>query len=398
MGSVNITLANGGLGGTLQTNDGICGMVLTGASEGDYTVGTVELVTGVASAEAKGITATGNPFAARQIVDFYNAAGDGAQLYIMLVPDTMDIAQIALKTNADGAIKLLNAADGAVRLLGIMTDDANLAETPTQTAGLNTDIAAAAANLAALANDFFLAHKPFRAVIGGTSYTGDPADLTTVNSGTTNNRTAILIGDTQATEDEDGIGATACLGLLLGRAAVNPVQRKVSRVRSGALPGVTEAYVGPVDAAASVAGLPVIAGKGYITFARYANVAGWFFSGDPMMTATTDDYSMLCRGRIIDKAHVLAYTTFVQSVDDEVPINEDGTLDAGFCRWLSQQMVNQINNTMTVNREISSVSCFIDPAQNILSTNELRVVINIVPVAYATNIKITLGFANPALA
>ena len=32
MGSVNITLASGQLGGTLQTNDGITGMVLTGAS------------------------------------------------------------------------------------------------------------------------------------------------------------------------------------------------------------------------------------------------------------------------------------------------------------------------------------------------------------------------------
>jgi hypothetical protein len=59
-------------------------------------------------------------------------------------------------------------------------------------------------------------------------------------------------------------------------------------------------------------------------------------------------------------------------------------------------MENQINNTMTANREISSVTCFIDPAQNILSTNRLNVVLRIIPVGYATNIEISLGFANPA--
>jgi hypothetical protein len=116
-----------------------------------------------------------------------------------------------------------------------------------------------------------------------------------------------------------------------------------------------------------------------------------------MCTATTDDYGMLARGRVIDKAHILAYTTFVQEVDDEIPVNADGTLDAGFCKWLQQQIVNQISNTMTANKEISSVSCFIDPVQNILSTNQLNVVLTITPVGYATNISINLGFANPAL-
>jgi hypothetical protein len=106
---------------------------------------------------------------------------------------------------------------------------------------------------------------------------------------------------------------------------------------------------------------------------------------------------MLARGRVIDKAHILAYTTFVQVVDDEVPVNADGTLDAGFCKWLSQQIVNQVNNTMTANKEISNISCYIDPAQNILSTNLLNVVLSITPVGYATDIVVSLGFSNPAL-
>lgn len=60
MGTVNITLANGQLGTTLQTSDGICGLVVTGQTEGAYTVGTPILITSMATLAAAGITATNN--------------------------------------------------------------------------------------------------------------------------------------------------------------------------------------------------------------------------------------------------------------------------------------------------------------------------------------------------
>ena len=391
MGSVNITLASGQLGGTLQTNDGITGMVLTGASEtGGYTVGTPILVTSLADVTSAGITAANNPFAIKQLQEFYNQAGTGSQLYLMLVPPTMTIAEMADNTNASGATALLDYAAGKIKVLGLLSDDlavAGAGGTITVTNSLNADVYTAASNMAVMAAAYFEAEKPFRAVIGGTSYNGGAGHLTDETSGTTNNRTAILIGDTVS-------GASACIGLLLGVVASVPVQRKISRVRTGALTN-TAAYVGTSTVEATGTDIAVIAGRGYITFTTYPNVSGYFFSGDPMCTATTDDYAMLARGRVIDKAHILAYTTFVQEVDDEVPVNADGTLDAGFCKWLEQQIVNQVDNTMTANKEISSVSCFIDPAQNILSTNQLNVVLRIIPVGYATDIEISLGFSNP---
>ncbi|MCF8448949.1 MAG: DUF2586 family protein [Taibaiella sp.] len=391
MGSVNITLANGQLGATLQTNDGIAGLVVTGQSEAGYVAGTPILVTSMAAVAAAGITNATNGFAIKQVEEFYKQAGAGAQLYLMLVLPTMTIAEMADISLPNGAKKLLDYAGGKIKILGLVSNDVAVggAEGPIVVEhALNADVYTAADNMAVLAEAYFEAHTPFRAIIGGTSYTGVAADLTDVSLGTTNNRTAILIGDTAA-------GAGACVGLALGVASSVPVQRKISRVRTGALKSTT-AYVGTVTAEAAAESLAVIAERGFITFTTYSNTSGYFFSGDPMCTATTDDYSMLARGRVIDKAHILAYTTFVQIVDDEVPVNEDGTLDAGFCKWLSQQIVNQINNTMTAAKEISSVSCFIDPAQNILSTNQLNVVIGIIPVGYATQIEISLGFSTPA--
>lgn len=391
MGNVNIMLANGQLGGTIQTNDGITGLVVTGQTEGDYTAGTPILITSLAAAETAGITETNNAFATRQIREFYDQAHTGAQLYLMLVPATMTVAQMADYTNANGAKKLLDYADGKIKVIGLVSDDSAIDDgggTITISAGLNADVYTAVTKMDTTIANYFSAHKPLRAIIGGTSYSGTAGDLTDMTHGSTSNRTSIIIGDTVS-------GAGACVGLALGVIASVPVQRKISRVRSGALTNVS-AFVGPSTVEAAEADLPVIAERGYITFTRYANTSGYFFSGDPTCTSTADDYCMLARGRIIDKVHILAYTTFVQVVDDEVPVNTDGTLDAGFCKWLSQQIVNQVNNTMTANKEISSVSCFIDPAQNILSTSQLNVVISVVPVGYATNIEISLGFSNPA--
>ena len=390
MGQLNITLANGQLGGTLQTNDGVVGMVLTGVAEGAYNLNTPILITALSDLAINGITQDGNAFAYTQVKEFYDEAGTGAQLYFMLVGSDMRIEAIADSTNSMGAIQLLNFAAGKIKVLGVMTNDVlcYTLTAPIVTAGINNDVIAASINMGVLADQFFAAEKPFRAIIGGTTYSGSAAVLPDATAGTTNNRTAILIGDTHT-------GPGACLGICLGRISSIPVQRKISRVRSGAL----------TNASAFVAGLPieeitdlnVIAQKGFITFKTYPNVSGYFFSGDDTQSAITDDYHFLSRGRVIDKAHILAYATFVQEVDDEIPVNSDGTLDAGFCKWLSQQIVNQVNNTMLAGKEISGVSCFIDPAQNILSTNQLNVVLKITPVGYASDIEIQLGFNNPAL-
>lgn len=395
MGSVQITLANGQLGRTIQTRDGIVGMVLTGETEsrvGGYTELTPILVTSMGDVTGAGISEALNPFAMKQLKEFYDQAGSGAQLYLMLAPPTMTVKDMADNTNPDSAKALLDYAQGKIKVLGLLSDDAAIAAaggTITVTNGLNADVYVAATKMKVMAQAYFADEKPFRCIIGGTSYNEVPADLTDQATAGNNNRVGILIGDTIT-------GASACLGLALGVVASVPVQRKISRVKTGALTN-TAAYIGATTVEATGAGpIAVMAGKGYMTFITYPNVSGYFFSGDPMLVATTDDYSMLSRGRVIDKAHALAYATFVQEVDDEALVNEDGTLDAGFCKWLSQQIVNQVNNTMTAQKEISGVSCYIDPSQNILSSNRLNVVLKIVPVGYATEIEINLGFDNPA--
>ncbi len=389
MGGVNITLANGQLGQTIQTNDGICGMVLSGATEGDYTVGDPALITSLEALEALGITTTGNAFAYRHIKDFYSLAGAGAQLYIMLLGDTADVDEICDKTNASGAKKLLDYAAGRIKLLAVMTDDDFLDVTPTITNGLNADVYTAITNAEVLAAHFVDLQMPFRTIIGGTSYSGVPANLSDLTT-RSDNRTAVLIGDTES-------GKGAAIGLLLGTLASVPVQRKASRVATGALPTET-AYLATATVESKPYDEATISSKGFITWKTYPHKSGYFWSSDHMATADTDDYNVLCRGRIIDKAHVIAYKTFIDVVDDEVPVDpESGKLSAGYCRALEQAIENQLNNSMTANREISSATAFVNPEQNVLSTNTIAVNLGIVPVGYSSVINVTLGFVNPAL-
>lgn len=383
--NVNITLANGTLGQTLQTADGVCGMVLVGASEGTIVQGSPFTVISLDDAKTKGLTQANNPIAYKEITEFFNEAGTGATLYVLLVANTVTVESMADQTNANGAVKLLDYAAGKIRILGIMDDPS--AYTPTITSGLNAKVATAKTNMQTLATTYFNKQWPFRAVIAGENFSGTATALTDQIS-SAQNRVSILIGDTAASTNR------AAIGLLLGRLAVIPVQRKVSRVKTGPLTSST-AYIVATDATQYTT-TATIHDRGYITIRTFPNKSGYYFTGDPTCTATTDDYRFIARGRVIDKAQILAYATYVEEIDNEVLVNTDGTLNAGYCKFMEQQVTNQLNLIMTANNEISSATCYVDPAQNVLSTNIVNVVLKIVPVGYSSTINITLGFSNPA--
>ena len=390
MGDVNITIASGGLGGTIQTNDGVVGMVLTGVPDtGGYAVGTPIKITSLAGLALAGITKDSNEFAYRQVFEFYAQAGEGAVLYLLLAADTLLIKDIC--DIGGGVSTLMDYANGAIRVIGAMTnDDLCYTEPPSKTSGITNDIQDAMNRLQTNLQAYFVAKRPARGIIGGTSYELSDFDgALVINSGTSNDRVGLLYGDTQQNSQ------CSALGLMLGRVASIRVSEKISKVRLGKL--TAQAIYYGATLFENTGTTPAdIAHSGYITFTTYPNIAGYFFSGDSMATDSAGDYAMLCRGRIIDKATILAYKTYVQEIDDDVLINADGTLDAGFCKWLSQQVVNQINNTMKVNGEVSNAECIIDPAQNILANNDLKMKIRVTPVAYLTTIDIELSLVNPA--
>lgn len=389
---VHISLANGQLGGTLQTNDGISLYVITGTDETvsgvSYVAGTPILITSLTDMASQGISETGNPFAYRQVKEFYDEAGEGAQLYLMLVPSTMTLAQMADNTNADGVVKLLNYAQGTARLVGLLFDVNDPDYEGTTTAALDGSVATAATNMKVTSAAYFAKQMPFRCIIGGIGYTGVAASLANQLSGS-NNRVAILIGDTQAAPD--GGKPVACVGLALGRLARIAVSTMMSRVADGSLP-INAAFLN-ADAVEDVLGdLNTISDKGYITFRTFPLLSGYFFSGDDTCSPETDDYHQLARGRAIDKAQTISYLTYVQRVDDSVPTISGGLPDPAWATWMQQQVINQLANTMQANGEVSGVDCLIPLNQDITSTGKIMIKPRIRPEGYLRDIEIELGF------
>ena len=394
MGSVNITIANGNLASASNTADGVEGLVMTGISEsGGYTAGSPILVTSMIDVAAAGITVANNPFAIRHLQEFYDMAPAGSQLYVMLVANTMTVASMALSSNANGVKKLLDYAAGAIKVVGLISDDVAIVGgggSITVTTGLNADVYTAAANLKTTINTYVAAQQPLRGIIGGTSYSGVPANLVNETSGTSNNRVAILIGDTIS---YDATYSSAAIGLLLGTIAGIPVQRKISRVKTGALSNIT-AFLKTTALTLTSGDPATIAGKGFITFKMYAQKAGFFWSSDPMCTVTTDDFAMLAHGRIVDKAHRLIYAFLVDEVDNEVPSLPDGTIDPGYAKDLEAKISGKtgvITVNMTDLGNCSGSSSFVDPAQNIVSTSTLNVNVTVDALGYSTTINVNLG-------
>lgn len=389
---VSIEIQNGALGQTPATDDAVVGLLLQGpAVSGGIQVGVPTQFTSLADAEAVGLDeaydTTEEVRVWKHIRDFYAEAGTGAVLWVMLVSQAISMEDMVDVAEANYAKKLLDGASGAIRVLGVTRSPAD-GYTPSTTANqIDLDVVTAINFAQALATAYADAFTPVRVVLEARSFTGTSSTLVDLKL-RDDNRVAVMLGDTVT-------GGGGAVGLLLGRLASDPVQRNPGRVKSGAL-DIETAYVGSETVEAVPAKIVQIHDKGFISLRTYPRKAGYYFTDDPTATAATDDYNSLARGRVIDKAIVLAYDVFVNEILDEVEIDTLGRIAPDKAKYYQTIIESAISQAMTAEGEISSVSALVDPAQNVLSTGEICVELRIIPVGYARTIVVKLGFNNPA--
>lgn len=392
---VKITFANGALGQVEAMADGCLGFLALGAHEveGDdnFKLGRAYTVKKLSALETLGVTAENNPNLYRNVKDFYAEAGDGVELWIMGFADTETFASVLDKDNAAGAKALLQASNGKLRgLLAFKTPAEGY--TMTVEKGFDADVTAAlvkAQGLGEWATDTLRA--PIFTLVEGYGFTGDAmqlASLTTMEY----NRVGVVIGDTVPNS------SNACMGIVGGRITTVPVQRKISRVKDGALTPLA-IYVG--DRLVELADVETIHEKGYITFTTFVGRTGYFIADDNLATRVEDDYRSLTNRRVIDKAYRIAYNTLLDVLNDEVPIASDGNLSPAWCTSVASTVEQAIISNMTANGNLGNdpgdpndtgVECTIDYAQKILSTSQLAVGLRVKPNGYAKYIDVELGF------
>lgn len=388
---VKIEIGNGALGSAGTNSDGITALVLTGTGTPLMTLGTPKVVYTLQEAEALGITADGQPSAHRQIKEFYDgyrfiSGRDVAELYIIMLSSTITLTTAVDLATANAAKALLEYAQGRVSYLGVTRNPAP-GYTPDLDDGIDGDVITAIAKAQDLANHFAQEQAPIRVLIEGRSFQyaniGDLIDLTTME----HNRVGVVLWSTQ----NDG---SASVGYTLGVKAALPVQRKISRVRNGQL-FFEHAFIGDT-AVETVNAIETIHDKGYIALRTFPTRAGYYFTGEPMACDSTDDFAILSRGAVIDKAQRIAYDKFLDEVEDDVEVDETGQLLDGYVVWLENEIKQAIVGRM--NGEISGEPIFYIPkGQNILTSSTTQVVLKIIPKGYQSHILVKLQFANPAL-
>lgn len=382
--SIKFNISREGLGLSNAEVQKIPGMVLTGitvAGVNKVTAGSSYQIFSLEEAIALGITEVGtNDFAYKQLAAFYAEAGKGAELWFMLVPAATTLTDAADVTKLF-AKKLLSDAQGKIRVLGLLKKSV---AGDTVTTGLDGDAHTAVVKANALAEDFASRYAPVRVIIGGNKFSGLVADLKDYAT-EDYNRVSMLIANTDGSND-------AAIGLLLGRLASIPTQRKISRVKDGAV----EPFNGYFTNGASVSTLETawdaIDDKKYIFLRSFANLSGFYFTGDRTLTKPTDDFNSLARGLVMDEAVLLAYTTLVQELSDEIPVTEEGTIHPAIIKGWQNNIERDINSNMVEQGKLSAVKAFIDANQNVLLTDNVDVQLQLLPVGYADFITVNIGF------
>lgn len=397
---VTISLANGNLGRLPANQDGVCGMVFgpTAVAPSGATLNTAYQIRSLADAEALGITqaydVANEVIVWHHIREFYEEVNSASPLWIILFNGLM-----TAYFDADGpADKLMQASGGAVRLVaGAYTppDGAVVA-----TEGLPTAVVDSIADAKAFVARQFAAKKPVRVLLEGyaiASVSGLLYDLR-ASDGPNADGVAVVIGQTTGLLPDTlaDFRRYASVGRVLGRAARISVHYNLGRVKDGPLRGVLTAGFSDTSllSAATDAQLTALNQAGYIFFRVLPGLNGVYINDDHTATVIESDFSSLLRGRVIDKAARIAYTTYVRELNDDVELNAaTGELALSVVKNLEGIIESAIGTQMA--GEISGVECYIDSAQNILATDQLNVELNIVPRGVAKRISVTLAYSNP---
>lgn len=380
--NVTIVVNRSGLGLVDYTNDGIMGLIVSGAAVADkLEVGKAYAIYGLADAETIGIEESGvNAAAHKQIKEFYDEAGNGVKLWILVSDKTL------MSLNATGTTNnlrsLIEAAKGEISVVGICRGKT---QSEVVVDGLNEDVWSTMGAVQILAEEYQGLIMPFSAVIDGIGFSGDASstlDLTTK----TQHRCSVILSASNSDE-------VASVGQFLGREASIPVQRKPSRIKDGSLTNEKAYLTDGVSVDGRVGSLNTLHDRGYIVYRTLVGKSGFFYSGDPTATAATDDLNTIARNRVIDKVLKIAYNTYSEELDDDVPVTETGTLQPAVCGYLQEKINKQVNGNMV--DEISRFNSYVNPNQNILSGAPVEIQLSIVPKGYLNPIKVIIGFSNP---
>lgn len=385
---LTISRATGSLGRTNPSEDSVICLLVTGAAvSGKIALSDPKQIFSVDALTTYGITDVNNPVAFKDINDFYAVAGTGAELWFMLVADSTSLTNICDKAN-NIAKKLIDATDGRGVIL-IVNNKAASGYTAAYTDGFDSDVWAAVTKAQQLCEEYDAANIPVVSILPGFGFTTADIDDMPARSTLSNDFVALNCFCTT----NNGLVAQ---GLLAGWLAKHQVHENVGRVASGKVADTAffpdgTAYITLKN---SIAALD---SKGLIVPTKRGQKSGFYFYDDPCLTAVSSDYSSISWNRVINKAKRIAADVLLEKLNESVETNvTDGKVESTVCSdWESDVetaiKAAMMKETPSTKKEISGVSCFVDPASDIVN-DEIDATISVVRKGQAKTIAVTIRY------
>ena len=314
------------------------------------------------------------------ISEFFRIQPKG-QLYVgfYAVPSPYLFTEITL---------MQNYAQGIIRQIGIYKDGAAFASA--DLTAINTEIVTNNDNM----------YQPLSALYAADLHaTSDFSTLTNLNTLTANKVTAIV--------GQDGAGQGAflyatygksitCLGAALGAVALANVAYDIGWVANFNMSNGTELDTpalsnGQIINNVSQGYLTAIDNLRYVFLLKYRGNAGSYFNDSHTATIISSDYAYIENNRVIDKADRGIYASILPQLQGPLTLNSDGTLaDTTIAYLTSLTAVNLAQ--MVRDGELSDYGISIPTTQNVTSTGNLVINVQLLGIGVSRNIVVNIGY------
>lgn len=277
---------------------------------------------------------------------------------------------------------------GTIRQVGVLKDPAS--------AWSSADLTA----LDAACKVSDAAHKPLSGLYAADlSATADITTLTDLSSLTANKSQDCI------SQDAGGQGnflwktsgkSVTCLGAQLGTVALSKVSESIAWVGAFNISDGVECEVlgfanGQLLSAISDNALSALNDRRHVFLKKFTGQSGSYFNDSHCAIIASSDYAQLENNRVIDKAIRGIYSSLLPTLNGPLQLNPDGTLSE--TTTASLEALAAVNlDQMVRDGELSDYSATVNPAQNVLSTSKVIVVVELLSNGVARQIEVPIGF------
>ncbi len=188
---------------------------------------------------------------------------------------------------------------------------------------------------------------------------------------------------------------------LAARQVTIPPQRHAGRVKDGSIVDiVVDAVNDPADGFVyhDERLNPGFDGAKFCSAWTRIKKKGWWFKNPNLMHDTGSVFTLLPLGQVMDIACGIVNEVGVEEINEDVRLNDNGTLNDNDAIALELVMGQAIKDNMLAKSMISNYTVVVDRSNNVQTTSEVNIAVTIYARGYILQENITIGFGTAATA